>query len=105
MCIRDRTVTDITENPYHLVLGRKRLLEPSAVETDDFPIHLVVEFHVIVPVYAENLTKSSRSSVLVDGKPPLVMSNVSTFYVSSVGRAWSDDPHVFPQPSENADAN
>ena len=100
-----RTVTDIAEKPYHLVLGRKRLLKPSAVETDDFPIDGVVEFHVIVSVYAQDLTKSSRSGVRVDGTPPLVMLNVSTFFVRSIGRAWRDDPQVLTKTSENADAN
>lgn len=100
-----RTVTDITENPYHPELGRKRLIEPSAVETDDFLIHGVVEFYVIVPVYARDLTKSSRSGVRVDVTPPLVMSNVSTFFVRSNGRAWSDDPHVLTQSSENVYVN
>ena len=74
-----RTVADITENPYDPILGRKRLLEPSAVQTDDFPIHGAVEFQVRCIIYVLDLTKSDRSSVRVDVPPTIVMTNVFPF--------------------------
>ena len=94
-----RTVTGITENPYDPVLGRKRLLEPSAVQTDDFPIHFTLEFHVIfLPRRAVNgfdLTKSSRCSVRVDVPLTIVMSDVFPFFVRSINRSGGDDAHDF----------
>ena len=94
-----RTVADITENPYDPILGRKRLLEPSVFQTDDFPILVTVEFHVIfVPPRAGNvfdLMKSSRPGVRVDVPPTLVMMDVFPFFVLSFGRFWCDDAHDF----------
>ena len=94
-----RTVADINENPYDPILGRKRLLEPSAVQTDDIPIHFVVLFDVGYTVYVIDLTKSSRPSVRVDDHPPIVMTDVFPF-IQPI-----DDAQVLTQSGQNVDVN
>ena len=95
-----RTVTDITENPYDPILGRKCLLEPSAVHTDDFPIHGAVEFEVRYTVYVLDLTKSGRTGVCVDVPSTLVMSDVFPFIQRPI-----DDTQVLTQSAQNVDVN
>ena len=95
-----RTVADITENPYDPILGRKCLLEPSVVQTDDFPIHGAVEFDVRGRIYVLDLTKSSRTGVRVDVPPTLVMSDVFPFIQQPI-----DDTQVLTQSTQNVDVN
>ena len=95
-----RTVADITEKSYDSILGRKRLLEPSAVQTDDFPIHGAVEFDVRYTVYVLELTKSSRTAVCVDVSPTLVMTNVFPFIQRRIA-----DTQVSSQSAQNVDVN
>ena len=95
-----RTVADIGENPYDPILGRKRLLEPSVVQTDDFPIYGAVEFQVRCTVYVLDLTKSSRTGVRVDVPPTLVMSDVFPFIQRPI-----DDTQVLTQSAQNVDVN
>ena len=95
-----RTVADITENPYDPILGLKRLLEPSAVQTDDFPIHVVAVFDVRYAIYVIDLTKSSRPSVRVDVPPTIVMTDVFPFIQRPI-----DDAHVLAQSAQNVDVN
>ena len=93
------TVADIGENPYDPILGRKRLFEPSAVQTNEFPIHFTVEFHeIFVPRSIEigfDLTKSSRPGVRADVPPTLVMTDIFPFFVRSIGCSGGDDAHDF----------
>ena len=91
-----RTVADITENPYDPILGRKRLFEPSVVQTDDFPIHRAVEFDVRGRIYVLDPTKSSRTGVRVDVPPTLVMSDVFPFIQQPI-----DDTQVLTQSTPN----
>ena len=95
-----RTVADITENPYDPILGRKRLFEPSVVQTDDFPIHPAVEFDVRGRIYVLDLTKSSRTGVRVDVPPTLVMSDIFPFIQRPI-----DDTQVLTQSTQNVDVN
>ena len=95
-----RTVAHITENPYDPILGRKCLLEPSAVQTDDFPIHGAVEFDVRGRIYVLDLTKSSRNGVRVDVPPTLVMSDVFPFIQRPIA-----DTQVSTQSAQNVDVN
>ena len=95
-----RTVADITENPYDPILGRKRLFEPSVVQTDDFPIHGAVEFDVRGRIYVLDLTKSSRTGVRVDVPPTLVMSDVFPFIQQPI-----DDTQVLTQSPQNVGVN
>ena len=96
----DRTVADITEKSYDSILGRKRLFEPSVVQTDDFPIHGAVEFNVRGRIDVLDLTKSSRTGLRVDVPPTLVMSNVFPFIQRPI-----DDTQVFTQSTQNVDVN
>ena len=95
-----RTVTDITENPYDPILGRKFKLEPSAVQTDDFPIHGAVEFDVRYTVYVLDSTKSSRTGVRVDVPPTLVMSDIFPFIQRPI-----DYAQALTQSAQNVDVN
>ena len=95
-----RTVADITEKSYGPILRRKCLLEPSAVQTDDFPIHGAVEFDVRYTVYVLDLTKSSRPGVCVDVPPTLVMSDVFPFIQRPIA-----DTQVSTQSAQNVDVN
>ena len=95
-----RTVADITEKSYDPILGRKRLLESSVVQTDDFPIHGAVEFDVRGSIYVLDLTKSSRTGVRVDVPPTIVMSDVFPFIQRPI-----DDTQVLTQSTQNVDVN
>ena len=95
-----RTVADITENPYDPILGRKRLFEPSVVQTDDFPIHRAVEFDVWDRIDVLDLTKSSRPGVRVNVPPTLVMSDVFPFIQRPI-----DDTQVLTQSPQNGNVN
>ena len=95
-----RTVTNITENPYDPILGRKRLFEPSAVQTDDFSIHVVAVFDVKYTVCVIDLTKSGRPGVRVDVSPTIVMTDVFPFIQRPI-----DDAQVLAQSAKNVDVN
>ena len=95
-----RTVADITEKSYDPILGRKRLFKPSAVQTDDFPIHPTVEFDVRGRIDVLDSPKSSRPGVHVDVPPTLVMSDIFPFIQRSI-----DDTQVLSQSTHNVDVN
>ena len=89
-----------------MILRHKHQLEPSTIETNNFPSHFVVRFHVgtdrsIHMVNGIHLTKSIRSCFQCDVYTTIIITDVITFFVRSIGRSWCDDTHVFAQSGEN----